>query len=114
VAERGFSLVETMTAMVLLSLGLLALGASAAAALRTTTEADHIARAALAASARLELMMASACPEPGMGELRVGPYQVSWVAAGDSLRSLSAAVTYSLPRGQRTDAYRTAVYCPSP
>lgn len=112
--ERGFSLVETVTAMVLLSLGLLALGASASSALRTTSEADQIARAALAASRSLEILMAGACPERGTGTATLGRYRLSWTVTGDSLRMLSMAVTYSLPRGPRTDGYETATYCRPP
>ena len=108
----GCSLVEMIVALLLLSIGVLALVASAAVIARDLATNGIRAAAARTASNRIETI-AAACQSAGGGSESVGPTTSTWSVTPlpSGHISVSAGVSYPTPRGTRTDAYTAIVGC---
>jgi prepilin-type N-terminal cleavage/methylation domain-containing protein len=77
---RGFTLVEVVVAIVLLTIGMLALAASAAATVRSMTDGARIGGIARAAEAARERAYASVCAAAAGSDSSSGA-RVTWNAA---------------------------------
>jgi Tfp pilus assembly protein PilV len=110
---RGFTLVETLVALVLLELGMLALAATSAVAARDLAIAHRTARAQALARNQLESLRANACGAAGGSAEVSGGYHVAWnVERLGRRRGLSVSVTFTLPGGRRRiTTLRTAALC---
>lgn len=110
---RGFTLVELMVAVLVLTVGVLALGGTAAAVTRMVGWGQRRAGSALAAQSRLEVLRAGGCGSLGSGRDSVGPYRLRWSAASTgSLRTIVLTVDYPDGRGDRSESYEAAAWCP--
>jgi Tfp pilus assembly protein PilV len=113
--RHGFTLIETLVALILLEIGMLALLATSATAARDLAIAHRAVRAQSLARNRLELLWAGACAQPSTGHA-VGYHGFieSWsVEAAGSQRAISAAVSFALPGGKsRVVTLRAATVCP--
>lgn len=111
--ERGFSLVEVIAAMVILTVGVLGLAASAAAVGRLTTEGARMSGAANAASSRFEQLRAMTCTAMADGSgTHPGGYSLAWrVVASGSLRTITLTVSYSNGRQTRSTVYVSERSC---
>jgi len=121
--ERGFTLIELMVAIVIMTVGLLALGASTGAVTSTLTGSREATVASQVATRRLEILrnIASATrPRCQHGEFASSPSSVmtqgvkeSWVvpATGWSRRIL-IITSYPVSRGKtRVDTLATNLEC---
>lgn len=79
-AAAGFTLIEVVVAIVVLTIGLLALAASAAATVRSMTDGARVSGIARAAEAARERAYASTCA-PGSGSDSATGAYVTWTAA---------------------------------
>lgn len=95
-ARRGFTLIEIVVAIVLLTVGLLALAASAAATVRSMAEAARIASAAHMAENERERAYATTCAAAGGVDSARGA-TVVW-SAEPAGPMLSIAETITRPR----------------
>lgn len=112
--RRGFTLIETLVALILLEVGMLALAATTAVAARDLTIAHRSVRAQSLARNRVERLWATACSLPVSGsETVAGGFVESWsVAIAGDQRTITVAVEFALPRGKsRRLALRTATIC---
>lgn len=112
--ERGFSLVEVIAAMVILTIGVLGLAASAAAVGRLTTEGARMSGAALAASSKFEALRAGGCTLMAGGSdiSPAGRYNRSWtVTTTGNKKTITLTIAYSNGRKTRTTVYVTEVSC---
>lgn len=113
--ESGFSLVEVLVAMVILTVGVLALAASSAAITRMTSEGGRSGGSAAVASARFENLRATPCASLASGTATTGPYSESWTVAvspiAGILRDISLTVTYNSVPAPRTARYETQISC---
>jgi len=110
---RGFALVELVVAVLVLTVGVLALGGTAAAVTRMVAWGQRMGGAAAAAQARLEALRAGGCRSLGDGRDSVGPYRLSWsVVAAGSLRRVALTVTYPNGSRDRADRFEAAAWCP--
>ncbi|CAN5816170.1 hypothetical protein BH23GEM9_BH23GEM9_15310 [soil metagenome] len=75
-SRRGFSLVELVVAMTIISLGILVLAAAATFAQRSFVGADAIDRAARAAALVLDSLVREPTPAPGTRQIHGA--SVSW------------------------------------
>lgn len=111
---RGFTLVECVIAMLVLSVGVLSVAASAAAIQRLSGLAWDTAGAADVAASRFDSLALSVCAAPG-GGTAPGRYQQQWtVAASGALRRASLAVILPAPGAPRTVRFAATYLCPSP
>jgi Tfp pilus assembly protein PilV len=110
---RGFTLVETLVALLLLQVGMLALAATSAVAARDLAIAHRSVRAQSIALNQLESLAADGCAASGGATSVAGGYDVRWtVQADDRRRTLSVRVAFALPGGRpRTVVLRSAALC---
>lgn len=100
--RHGFTLVETLVALVLVQFGLLAVAATSAIAMRDMAVASRAAKARDMARERLEGLRVAACGAPSDGSRVSGTLTESWRTSGDgSVRTIRDSVDYPLPRGRR-------------
>ena len=76
VSRTGFGLIEAIVAMTLLSIGVLALAATAGLAARITRESEAAERAAFHAGQVLDSLAAQSDPRDGSNT--IGPFQITW------------------------------------
>ena len=111
----GFTLVEVLIALVVLSVGVLALGASAGAAARLLGQGRRSTQAGQLALARIEALRAAA---PGCAGLVGGTARHSgnlsewWTVSGSGRgRSVMVAVRYPAGRHWNEDTLYATVLC---
>jgi prepilin-type N-terminal cleavage/methylation domain-containing protein len=111
--ERGFSLVEVIAAMVILTIGVLGLAASAAAVGRLTTEGARMSGAANASASKIEEMRSMSCTVLASGsDTAPGGYGRRWVVeAGSDKYIVTMTVSYTNGRQTRTTVYVAEVAC---
>ncbi len=112
----GFTLVELMVAMLILTVGLLGLIGTAATTIRVIGEGDRTVGAAYHASGRIDELIALGCDNVAGGAATVEAiYQLSWTVAGDTtseVRPLMMIAEYPGARGQaRVDTFETGIPC---
>lgn len=112
----GFTLVELMVAMLILTVGLLGLLGTAATTIRVIGEGDRTVGAAYHASGRIDELVALGCDNvAGGAETVAAIYQLSWTVAGDTtsqVRPLMMIAEYPGARGQvRADTFETGIPC---
>ncbi len=119
--RSGFTLVEVMIAVVILSVGVIALVGSSSLVTRMIGQGKRTSAAVQVATSRLEALRAASrsttplCLDPGFasgGPVTTQGMTESWVVppAGTS-RTVLAIVTYSRASGLVTDTLLTVVRC---
>lgn len=123
-SARGFSLIEVMIAIVVLAVGVLAMGATVGAVTttltgsRTATEATQLATGHLeklrAAASSTTPRCASAAFASTVGSMKQGSVTMTaTVPPTGTSREVRVEVTYPLGRGKtKTESFRTMVPCP--
>lgn len=110
--RSGFTLVEVLVAIVLLTVGLLGLLAGTAAAWRLVGQGWRDTRAEALGAQRLEALRAMGCGVGG-GAAAEGPYTVSWTSdpLAVPLARIVVVVTSPTPRGSHADTFATVIPC---
>lgn len=118
--RRGFTLLEVLVALVLLSIGILGVAMSAASVSRMVGDGSRLTLAATIATARLEQLRAIPCASATSGTAITRGIEERWsvAAMGAALSALEVqlSVTYPL-RSQfnagptRTQLFRGAIHC---
>jgi len=110
--RRGFSLVEVMISIVILTTGVLALAATSGGVVRLTSQGGRLGGSSILAEGRFELLRATTCASLASGSTVEGPYTAVWtVATSGSLRTVGLTVSYATGRATRTDSYSTTISC---
>jgi len=113
--RRGFSLVEVMIALVILTTGILALAATAGGVTKLIALGGRLSGSAAAAEGRFETLRATTCTSLTAGSATDGIYSTSWtVTTGGTtglLRTVVLTVSYSNGRSTRSDIYTTTISC---
>ena len=117
---RGFTLLEVLVALVLLSIGILGVSTSAALVSRMVGDGSRLTLAATIATARLEQLRAIPCASATSGTAITRGIEERWSVAalgpGQSALEVQLSVTYPL-RTQfgtvptRTQLFRGAIHC---
>ncbi|KPJ92546.1 MAG: hypothetical protein AMS18_07210 [Gemmatimonas sp. SG8_17] len=115
-SDAGFTIVEVLIAMIILSVGLLGMLGATASVVRTLGEADREVAAAFYSNERLEQLNALGCDQVSNGsETRQGMYALNWTvdgAANSPVRHVVLTTTYTLSAGRtRTDTLENALSC---
>lgn len=110
--KRGFSLVEVMIAVVILTVGILALAGTSARVVKTISQGGRLGGASLVAEGRFEILRATACASLASGTSVEGPYTVRWtVATTGYLRTVGLTVGYTTGGRTHTDTFVTTISC---
>jgi len=110
----GFTLIETIVALVLLQIAMLALAATAGVAARDLSDALVRRRAFAIATNRAERLRPQACISPSSGVNHPGPGMMEswWITEVGRARGVTDSVSVALTRGGRTAAVvRVWVLC---
>jgi prepilin-type N-terminal cleavage/methylation domain-containing protein len=121
-SEQGFTIIEILLAVVVLSVGVMALVGSSALATRMIGRGSMTSQVAQVASARAELLRTYAAQtSPGCtngnianGSATTSRISESWTvggAAGDATRDVTMTFTYKVPGGTRSDVMMITLYC---
>lgn len=109
--RRGFTLIETVFAIFIFSVGALGLAATMAVIARSLGAAGAGERAARIASSRLEAIRSMSCGGQSGTESTQG-FRSEWsVAPQNSVVSIVERVTYFVAGASRTDTYTATVPC---
>ncbi|MDP9206316.1 MAG: hypothetical protein M3P12_12835 [Gemmatimonadota bacterium] len=108
----GYTLIEIVVALLLFTVGGLGLVTTSAVIGRELNRNAMRERAERIAETRLEILTA-ACQGATGGREMVGPIESEWsVSFPDSGRvSVVESITYPARGGDRTDSYRTTIWC---
>lgn len=115
--RQGFTLVETLVALLLFQIGMLAVAATGAMAARDIAIARRAAHASDLARNRVEELRASACREqvPGVRQESAtsnGAEEHWRVSAAGTRRDIADSVAFPLPAGRTGSVViRTAALC---
>jgi prepilin-type N-terminal cleavage/methylation domain-containing protein len=116
--ERGFSLIEVLIAMVILTIGVIGLAATSRAITQMSGSGIRSAESAALANARLDVLRATDCAALTSGSETVGAYTLAWRvrthATYSQLREVELVVRYNEPGSTRTALYETQISCASP
>jgi len=112
----GFTVVEVMIAMIVLSVGLLGLLGAGAMTVRAIGESDRTVAAAYFANERLEELEALGCDQVSGGtEVRDGIYTMKWSVTGtptSQTRTVTLEAAYPLSGGRTgNDKFEKALTC---
>jgi type II secretory pathway pseudopilin PulG len=117
-SRRGFTILEALVAIVVLGVGVLALGATAALSARLIGQGRRATLAATLALSRIEDLRRAAGWTPGCAALSAGSAvhsgQVteSWAPSGSGMvRTVRVVVSYPSPAGMRSDSTVTRIRC---
>lgn len=111
----GFTIVEILVAVLILTVGLLGLVTTAGLVTRMIGQGQRYTEASSLATERFEILRAQGCPAAGNGSETRGAYTISWQivdVAGGKGRQFAVAVTSPTNRGTRTDNFTTTHFCP--
>jgi prepilin-type N-terminal cleavage/methylation domain-containing protein len=111
-ATAGYTLIEVIVALLVFTVGALALAASSVLVAQAMATNALRERGGRIASSRIAVIK-SQCGIAATGRERVQQIESDWsVAHVDRSRvSITESVSYMSPRGARTEIYRTTVWC---
>lgn len=111
-ARCGFTLIETVIAIFIFSVGALGLAATTAIVLRSLGESGARERAARVAAARLETLRSLVCGAGQAGSEELPGLKSTWtVTPSAGSVSAQATVSYVLAGKSRTESYSTVFPC---
>ena len=112
--RRGFTVIELVVTIVVLTVGLLAMAANSAVIGRQMRGARVMTEAASIAQARFELLRAVPCTALSGGSATSGAVSEVWTAANATRTvEVTDTVKYSTRYGEQVYAYRTSIPCPT-
>jgi prepilin-type N-terminal cleavage/methylation domain-containing protein len=113
--ETGFTIIEVLIAITMLSIGLLGTLGATAATIRVLGESDRMVTAAYQATQRLERLEALACDAATSGTDTQQGIALAWTVGGaatDRTRAIMLTATYPMSRGRvRVDTFEKALQC---
>ena len=110
----GFTILEVLAALLVLTVGLLALAATMGYAASMVGQGKRYAEVAALAQARIEMLRAGGCDAMSPGSTIAGRYAVSWTVArvhSGGARQIGLTVTSPTTRGTRADTLTATVLC---
>lgn len=112
-SRRAFTLVEIVVAIMLLSVGVLALAGTAVLVLRLIGAGGTHAVAAATAESRFEILRATPCAALASGSSVARGVQEQWSVgpAGTRLFDVSDSLSYATAFGAHTQEFRSLVWC---
>jgi len=110
--RAGFTLVELMVAMMMFTVGLLALASTSAVVVSQMGDAGRMGVAASVAQTRIERLRSGACTTALSGTNTGRGVSESWTVT-PMVRSarIDVTITYATRRGLRSQSYRSMMRC---
>lgn len=114
-SERGFTIVEILVAVMILSVGLMGLVTTAGLVTRMIGQGHRYTEASALANERIEVLRSQGCPAAGGGTETRGDYTITWrvvALAAPKGRGFFVRVQSPTTRGTRVDNFETVHFCP--
>ena len=112
--RAGFTLVELMVAMLMFTVGLLALASTSAVVVSQMGDAGRMGVAASAAQTRIERLRSGGCTTAQTGSNAARGVSESWsVTPMTRSARIDVTITYNTRRGLRSQTYRSMMRCTS-
>lgn len=112
--RAGFTLVELMVAMLMFTLGMLAMASTSAVVIRQMGDAGRMSVAANVARSRIERLRAESCSGAKTGTATTRSVVEAWVVTPMTRSAqIEVTVTYATRLGSRSKSYRSMVPCVS-
>lgn len=112
--RNGFTILEVLVAVMVLTVGILAMASTAALVTRMIGQGQRYSEVSAVASQRIEMMRSRSCSALANGSATSGAYVLTWtvdsVAAGKA-RSVQVIVVSPVVRGTRADTFATTLPC---
>jgi Tfp pilus assembly protein PilV len=112
--EAGFTIVEVVTALLVLAVGLLGLMGTVAAATRAVAQGHRLQQAGVVAWRQVERLRGGACAPPGNGTFQAGELEVwwsVWSAADGAASRVQVVVRTPTGTGFRTYTLSSLMPC---
>ncbi|MBI3982307.1 MAG: prepilin-type N-terminal cleavage/methylation domain-containing protein [Gemmatimonadetes bacterium] len=113
-SERGFTIVEVIIAIMVLSVGLLALVGSAAVTTRMISQGQRYTEASTLANQRFEILRSLPCASVVDGSATSGQFSLTWrVSSMANGRASLVQLNVASPTGTgvRNDRFSTVILC---
>ena len=112
--RRGFTIIEVVVAILVLTTGLLALAGTAATVTRMITQGQLYSEASAMATERIEILRGVSCDNMASGSSTQGRFTVTWrvqsVVVGRA-REVTVLVNAPTTSGTRVDTFATTIAC---
>lgn len=114
--ERGFSIIEVLVAVLILTVGVLGLASTAALVTRMIGQGQRFSQANALANERFEILRTQRCSAMAAGSGTSGPYSFAWAvdSTGLGVKGRRIRVIVRSPTGAattRADTFTTIVFC---
>lgn len=111
-ARGGFTLVEVMVAMLILTIGLLGLATTSAVVIRQMGDAGRMGVAASVAQSRVEKLRLANCTTTKTDSSTARGVKEKWTITPLSRSArIDLTITYNTRNGLRSQSYRSTVPC---
>ena len=112
--RNGVTILEVLVAMLVLTVGILAMATTAALVTRMIGQGQRFSEVGAVASQRIEILRSQSCGALSNGSATEGAYVLSWTVdsvAGGKARSVQVIVVSPTVRGTRADTFATTIPC---
>jgi prepilin-type N-terminal cleavage/methylation domain-containing protein len=113
--ESGFTIIEVLIAITMLSIALLGMLGATASTVRVVGESDRMVTAAYQANRQLERLEALGCDAATSGTATEQRVDLTWTVSGattDRTRPITLSASYQMGRGRiRVDTFEKAIQC---
>ncbi|MEX0691142.1 MAG: prepilin-type N-terminal cleavage/methylation domain-containing protein [Gemmatimonadales bacterium] len=111
--RNGFTVVEVIIAIVILSVGIISLAGTAALVTRMVAQGQRYTEAAQLANRRFEILRSMDCATLEAGSATGGQFTETWTitTVGTNGRTLSVVVQSPTGTGVRADTFSTTRFC---
>jgi len=111
--RKGFTIIEVVVAVLVLTVGVLGLSATAALVTRMIGQGQRLSEATALAQRRFEILRSQSCSAITSGTETVGRYTLTWRTTDVSGRAVTVnlAVTSPTADATRTDTFQTTIPC---
>jgi len=110
--EGGFTIIEVVVAIIVLTIGVLGLASTAATVTRMVAQGQRYSNATTLAAQRFEILRSTACASMVDGSSTSGTYSVAWtVAASGTGKEVTVIVTSPKTGGTRADTVSSYITC---
>ncbi len=112
-SHSGFTLVEVIIAVMILTVGLLGLASTAGVVTRMIGQGQRYSEVAWMASQRFETLRSQTCASMSSGSASEGQFSSDWTVTplGTTANRITVNVTSPTGVGTRIDTFETSVAC---